>query len=90
MFLGIEIGGTKLQLGLGPGEGTIVALERVRVEPAAGAAGIRHEIVQWIPTLLSKAGVRREDIRVVGIGFGGPVCTESGTVAKSHQIVGRR
>ena len=41
MFLGIEIGGTKLQLGVGPGDGTIVALERTRVDAAAGAERIR-------------------------------------------------
>ena len=88
MFLGIEIGGTKLQLGLGRGDGAIAAVERTHVEPGAGAAGIRHEIVRLVPALLAHAGLRRQDIRGVGIGFGGPVRPESGTVVKSHQIAG--
>ena len=38
--LGIEIGGTKLQLGIGQGQGSLAALERLRVDPSRGAAGI--------------------------------------------------
>ena len=88
MFLGIEIGGTKLQLGVGPGDGTIVALERARVEPAAGAERIRQQILELVPTLLSRVGLSKSDIVAVGIGFGGPVDTEKGIVTKSHQIEG--
>ena len=36
MYLGIEIGGTKLQLGLGPGDGTLASLWRGPVDVAAG------------------------------------------------------
>jgi glucokinase len=88
MFLGIEIGGTKLQLGVGPGDGTIVALERTRVDPAPGAEGIRRQIIELVPKILAAAGLARSDIRAVGIGFGGPVDAERGIVTKSHQIEG--
>jgi len=40
MYLGIEIGGTKLQLGLGAGDGTLASLWRGGVTPAEGAEGI--------------------------------------------------
>ena len=40
-LLGIEIGGTKLQLGIGRGDGKLVARERLRVELSHAAAGIR-------------------------------------------------
>ena len=88
MFLGIEIGGTKLQLGVGAGDGTIVAVERAKVDPAAGAERIRQQIIELVPVLLSKAGLSRTDIRAVGVGFGGPVDAEKGIVTKSHQIEG--
>ena len=43
MFLGIEIGGTKLQLGVGTGDGPpLVAMERRDVDRAKGAASIRR------------------------------------------------
>ncbi len=88
MFLGIEIGGTKLQLGLGRGDGRIAALWRGLVNPAEGSEGIRKQIVAAVPELLAKAGLDRGELRGVGIGFGGPTDDATRTVIKSHQIVG--
>ncbi|HXG10634.1 MAG TPA: ROK family protein [Gemmataceae bacterium] len=88
MFLGIEIGGTKLQLGVGPGDGTLAGLWRGAVDVAAGAAGIRRQITAAVPELLTRAGVDRAQVRGVGIGFGGPVDDATRTVIKSHQIEG--
>src|SRR5437870_2956083 len=88
MFLGIEIGGTKLQLGVGPGDGTIVALERLPVDAQRGAAAIREQILRSAPALIARAGLATETIGGAAIGFGGPVDTDSGTVAKSHQAGG--
>jgi glucokinase len=88
MYLGIEIGGTKLQLGLGPGDGTLLALWRGAVVPADGADGIRRQISQAIPELLANANRGRDELRGVGIGFGGPVDDATRTVIKSHQIAG--
>jgi glucokinase len=88
MFLGIEIGGTKLQLGIGPGDGSIRALERVKADAAAGADRIRQQIRESVPRLLTRAGVERSDVRGVAIGFGGPVDTQRGIVTKSHQVEG--
>jgi glucokinase len=88
MFLGIEIGGTKLQLGLGLGDGVISALWRGTVDPSAGSEGIRQQIVSAVPELLAKANSNRESLRGVGIGFGGPTDDQTQTVIKSHQIKG--
>lgn len=88
MYLGIEIGGTKLQLGVGPGDGTLAGLWRGPVDTAAGADGIRQQIEAAVPELLARAGVDRSLIKGVGIGFGGPVDDATRTVIKSHQIAG--
>jgi glucokinase len=88
MFIGIEIGGTKLQLGVGAGDGTLTGLWRGAVEVAAGAEGIRRQIQAAVPELLHGAGVERSHIGGVGIGFGGPVDDATRTVIKSHQIEG--
>jgi glucokinase len=87
-YLGIEIGGTKLQLGVGPGDGTLAGLWRGTVDPAAGADGIRQQIAAAVPELLAKSGVERSQLKGVGIGFGGPVDDATRTVIKSHQIAG--
>src|SRR5438067_3468856 len=88
MYVGIEIGGTKLQIGLGPGDGTLAALWRGGVAVARGGDGIRDQIVRETPLLLEVAGVERRQIRGVGVGFGGPVDDADQTVIKSHQIEG--
>jgi glucokinase len=88
MYLGIEIGGTKLQLGVGPDDGNLRALWRGTVDPAAGARGIQRQLTAAVGELLSQAGLSREQVRGVGIGFGGPVDDSTHTVIKSHQIRG--
>lgn len=83
MFLGIEIGGTKLQLGVGRGDGTLVAVERLDVDPKRGAAGILGQIEATARVLAA-----RHSVAGIGIGFGGPVDSTSGMVVKSHHVAG--
>src|SRR5438128_12375986 len=88
MYIGIEIGGTKLQLGAGLGDGVLRGLWRETVDVKAGPEGIRRQIMRGIPELLEKAGVERSSVKGIGIGFGGPVDDATHTVIKSHQIEG--
>jgi glucokinase len=88
MFFGIEIGGTKLQLGLGRGDGELLGLWRGPVDMAAGGDGIRRQIVAAVPELLASAKVNRDALKGVGVGFGGPVDDNTRSVIKSHQIAG--
>jgi glucokinase len=82
MFLGIEIGGTKLQLGVGDARGVQLAeLRRLDVVPRRRAAGILEQIASTAPELIARHAVSH-----MGIGFGGPV--SAGVVTKSHQIDG--
>src|SRR5262245_33807824 len=87
-YLGIEIGGTKLQLGVGPDDGRLRGRWRGTVDVRAGGEGIRRQIERAVPGLLASSGVSRQDIRGVGIGFGGPVDDATRAVIKSHQIEG--
>jgi glucokinase len=88
MFIGIEIGGTKLQVGLGEGDGVLRGLWRETVVPGAGPEGIRSQIQRAVPELLDTAQVARSQLAGVGIGFGGPVDDTTSTIIKSHQIAG--
>ncbi len=84
MFLGIESGGTKLQLGVGRGDGTpMIALERFTIDPAARNTGILRQIEAAAPALIARHGVTG-----IGVGFGGPVDSAAGRLIKSHQIDG--
>ena len=84
MFLGIEIGGTKLQFGIGTAEsGTLTALQRADVRPADGAEGICRQIEQIATPLIGQ-----HHVKTVGFGFGGPVDTAAGRIVKSHHVAG--
>ena len=84
MFLAIEVGGTKLQLGVGTGNGGPLAdLRRATVEPAAGATGILEQIRE-----IGACLIREHGIQAAGIGFGGPIDPLRGMVITSHQIDG--
>jgi glucokinase len=86
--LGIEIGGTKLQLGIGQGQGSLLALDRLRVDPSRGAEGVLEQIAHAVPRLLAQAKLNGQQINAVGIGFGGPVDVQNGRTQKSFQIDG--
>lgn len=88
MYLGIEIGGTKLQLGIGRSDGQLLGLWRGTVAASAGGEGIRRQIVAAVPELLTTAGLTLADLRGVGVGFGGPTDDATQSVVKSHHIAG--
>jgi glucokinase len=81
-FIGIEIGGTKLQLVVGA-PGKIQKRRRFTVEKERGATGIREHIERAIPEL-----IQGQRISAVGVGFGGPVDWRTGRICRSHQVEG--
>ncbi len=84
LFLGIEIGGTKLQLGVGTGDRPpFAAFRRLDVDAARGAAGIREQIERVGRELMQEC-----PFQAVGFGFGGPINGPAGIVTTSHQISG--
>lgn len=82
-YIGIEIGGTKLQLVAGDAGGGIIDRHRLQVDQSRGGAGIRKQIAQALPGLIAS-----HRPAAIGVGFGGPVDHETGRIAKSHQIEG--
>ncbi|HET6328904.1 MAG TPA: ROK family protein [Planctomycetaceae bacterium] len=84
MFLGIEIGGTKLQLGVGQGSGPpFDGFRRLDVDARNGAPGIREQIANAGRELFAEF-----PIQAIGFGFGGPINAAAGIVTKSHQVEG--
>jgi glucokinase len=81
-LVGIEIGGTKLQVAVSDNEGTIKQQLRYTVDPTAGAAGIQAQLQK------SLAQIGIETIAAIGVGFGGPVDWKTGIIQTSHQVEG--
>lgn len=89
LAIGIEIGGTKLQVGVGSTTGSLLSAPvRRQVIREDGAEGILRDISTMVTEVLASAGQTLSDIHQIGIGFGGPVHTEQGVVLKSYQIAG--
>ena len=82
-YLGIEIGGTKLQLGLGDESAVIKQRWRLTVEREFGAVGIRRQIQSTLSEILANVSLEG-----IGVGFGGPVDWRTGRICRSHQIEG--
>ncbi len=84
LFIGVEIGGTKLQIVCGQSDGVILARKRYRVDPGQGAAGIRQHVEEGVRALMNE----HSGVQGIGVGFGGPLDRTTGNVACSHQIEG--
>lgn len=82
-FLGIEFGGTKLQIVVGDDTAAILARRRLTAAKAEGADGIRQQIASALPELLQEWHPA-----AIGVGFGGPVDWRNGRIARSHQVEG--
>ncbi len=82
-YLGIEIGGTKLQIVTGDEHGNILERRRLAVDKAKGGEGIREQIKTTLPELIADAKPA-----AIGVGFGGPVDWKTGKICCSHQIEG--
>jgi glucokinase len=82
-YLGIEIGGTKLQLVIGDGQGTIAERFRFAVEREKGAEAIRKRIAETVATVCGSNAMA-----AIGVGFGGPVNWKTGQICCSHHVKG--
>lgn len=82
-FLGIEIGGTKLQVVVGDPSAHILKRHRFTVDPYQGAAGIRRQLEAMLKQIVPAATPA-----AAGVGFGGPVDWQTGKICRSHQIEG--
>lgn len=88
LSIGIEIGGTKIQVGVSSTSGTLLKIVRQRVIASMGAEGIRSALVAMVAEALRAVDYSLADINQIGIGFGGPVNTDLGVCIKSFQIAG--
>lgn len=88
LYVGVEIGGTKLQLGLGSALGRLLVIERAPADASKGAGAIRERILELCERAFARARIDRSAVRACGIGFGGPLSSAAGVIIKSHQVAG--
>ena len=83
VFVGIEIGGTKIQVVTGDDQAQVVTRNRFNADLAKGAEGIREQIAAALADI-----AKRQQIAAIGVGFGGPFNRETGRTCCSHQVEG--
>lgn len=90
MNIGIEIGGTKTQVGIGSKELGLLpgAILRSQVKRENGAQGILRDIVSLADELLASTHLTLADIKSIGIGYGGILDSSRGVLLKSFHIEG--
>ena len=60
VFVGIEIGGTKIQVVTGRGKASIVGRQRFTADPAEGAEGIRRQIAGALANIAGRQKIAAE------------------------------
>ena len=82
-LIGIEIGGTKLQVVLGNAQGEIAETLEAAADAAGGGPAILQQIEALVEQLLATSDA---PVRGIGVGFGGPVDAATGVVIKSNHV----
>ena len=82
-YIGVEIGGTKLQVFLGNSNMEIIKKSLINVGEIKSADIIKEKIEHVIREFLES-----DNVCGIGVGFGGPIDYETGTIAASHQVKG--
>lgn len=88
LVLGVEVGGTKLQAALAKPCGEIVHVRRGAAPAGGGAEAILAWLAAEVTQELRAAPEHGGTVVCIGVGFGGPVETATGTVLVSHQVPG--
>jgi len=86
--IGVDVGGTKMTAALANRDGKIVKLLRIQTRREEGAEGGFKAICEMVRSLLDEAQTQGLSIEKIGVGFGGPVDFERGTVYLSHHVPG--
>lgn len=82
-YVGVEIGGTKLQVCFCDAGHRIVDVRRLIVDKQGGAEGIRRDLAGAI-----RAVVADHKPAAIGVGYGGPVDWRTGRIARSFHVEG--
>ena len=88
LYIGVEIGASKIQAALGDAEGSLHEIKQHKVSIKDGAKGILAWLQIAVHELISAASGRNGEVKVIGVGFGGILETAKGLSIASVQVPG--
>jgi glucokinase len=86
LLLGIDIGGTKVELSLGDETGKIQRRLRRAMQPSGSPEADIRRIAEEARRLLGAAGARPGDLAAVGVSVAGPLDLDAGLVLKPPNL----
>lgn len=80
LYLGVDIGGTKIQVSLVEGPGTVVGRERVSTPRDGGSEKVVAELERAMEAVVNAKGLRFRDLTAIGVAVPGVVDPDAGRV----------
>jgi len=87
-YIGVDLGGTNLKLGVVSAEGEILARLSVPTEAEGGPDHVLDRMAEAVRRLAGEAGLGLDEIAAVGVGVPGPVDTATGVVRFAPNLPG--
>jgi glucokinase len=88
LFLGIDLGGTKIIAGLVEPTGRIVAREHRETEAKEGPTAVLDRLLDITTRLLTADGIDRQQVAAIGVAAPGPIDVVSGVVTAPPNLPG--
>jgi glucokinase len=79
-YVGIDLGGTNLKLGLVAADGGLIERLSVPTEASGGPEHVLGRMAQGVRDLAEKAGLAMDEVAAVGVGVPGPLDSAEGVV----------
>ncbi|MBL7140840.1 MAG: ROK family protein [Planctomycetes bacterium] len=87
-YVGIDLGGTNLKLGLVSADGEMMESLSVPTEAQGGPDHVLARMADGVRQLAKKAGIKVDDIAAVGVGVPGPLDSAAGLVYIAPNLPG--
>lgn len=88
IYCGVDLGGTKVNIGFVTREGDVIRDVKIPTHPERGAKDTMERVNAAILSLLDEAGMKKEDLKGIGIGSPGPLDSVRGVILKSSNLAG--
>jgi glucokinase len=87
-FVGIDVGGTNIKLGLVDNEGEALSYHSMRTEQDKGAEDACSRMREAVQELIKKAGVSKSDVARAGLATPGPMDISKGMILRPGNLPG--
>lgn len=85
-YIGVDVGGTGIKVGVVDGEGNIIADNKMPTNAKSGYISVVKDIYLTMLTAVEKSGITMDDIDGIGVGIPGTIDSENGIVTYSCNL----